>query len=107
MGVYSKMKKEFMFLRDEYGFKISSKQKSGSFYYIDWTNPNRNITIYYDCCDEENLPITVFVYDADEFPWDAVKYRKEFDQSSARTREQIHCAAEWVRKAIEDKIITI
>lgn len=108
MGIYSKLKKEFMFLQDEYGFKISMKQKSGSYYYINWTNPNRNIMVLYDCCDEEDLPITIRVYDADSFSFDAtILYRKEFDQSSSKPREQIHCAAEWVRKAIEDKIIMI
>lgn len=107
MGIYSKLKKEFMFLKDEYGFNISMKQKSGSYYYINWTNPNRNIMVLYDCCDEEDLPITIRVYDADSFGFDATIYRKEFDQSSSKPREQIHCAAEWVRKAIEDKIIMI
>ena len=45
MGRYATLKKEFEFLAETYGFKIYLKQKHGAYYYIIWTNSNKNIMI--------------------------------------------------------------
>ena len=106
MGRYAALKREFEFLAKTYGFKISLKQKHGAYYFIIWTNPNKNIMVLYDEQVVEN-PILILVYDADSLGFDAVEYINEFDQSSKSPRENIRRAAEWLSNAIADKRITV
>lgn len=105
MGRYATLKKEFRFLEKIYEFEISSKQKYGPRYHIVWSNPNENIKILYD--EQDELPISIFVYDSDSIGLDAVEYKNEFEQESGSPREQIHRAAEWLRSAIADKRIMV
>lgn len=99
MGRYAMLKKEFKFLAKVYGFKICMKQKSGSYYFIEWTNPNKNIMVLYD--EQDEVPLTIRIYDADSLGFDAAEYKNEFTQTG-KPRENIRSAAEWLRSAIED-----
>ena len=101
------LKKEFKFLTEIYGFEIGLKQKSGSYYFIEWTNRNICIMVLYDDCVENSVRIRV--YDADSLGtvYDAVEYQKEFAKGSVTPRQKIRHAAEWLRIAIADKTIII
>ena len=103
MGRYATLKKEFEFLSKIYGFEICLKQKHGAYYYIVWTNSNKNIMVLYDEQVEESLSIRI--YDSDSFSFDAVEYKNEFTQSIGTPREKIHRASEWLKNAIADKSI--
>lgn len=105
MGRYATLKREFEFLSKTYGFRIRLKQKHGAYYYITWTNPNKDIMVLYD--EQVEKPIRIRVYDADSLGFDAIEYINEFDQSSKSPREKIHRAAEWLSKAIADRYITV
>ena len=100
MGRYSTLKKEFDFLAQMYGFKISLKQKHGAYYFIVWTNSNKNIMVLYDEQIEE--PLSIRIYDADSFSFDAIEYKNEFAKRIGTPREKIRHAAEWLKKAIAD-----
>ncbi len=103
MGRYSTLKKEFEFLAKIYGFRIYLKQKHGAYYYIIWTNSNKNIMVIYD--EQVEFPITIRVYDADSFGFDAMEFKKEFAQKNGTPQQKIHHAAEWLKDAIEGKAI--
>lgn len=105
MGRYAALKKEFDFLAKTYGFEISLKQKHGAYYYIVWSNPNKNIMILYD--EQVEDPISIRIYDADSFSFDAVEYKNDFDQRSGTAREKIRRSAEWLNNAIADKRIIV
>lgn len=105
MGRYAALKKEFEFLAKEYGFRIRLKQKHGAYYFIIWTNPNKNIMVLYD--EQVEKPIRIRVYDADSLGFDAIEYTNEFDQTSKSPREKIHSAAEWLSSAISDRRIIV
>lgn len=106
MGRYAMLKKEFRFLAEKYGFEITMKQKHGAYYYIRWTNPNKNIKVLYD--EQVDEPITIRVYDADSLGIDdAEEYRDGFDQKNGSPREKIRRAAAWLSQAIEDKRIIV
>ena len=105
MGRYATLKKEFEFLAKTYGFEISLKQKHGAYYYIVWSNPNKNIMVLYD--EQVEAPISIRVYDSDSFSFDAVEYKNEFEQSSGSPREKIRRAAEWLSNAIANKHIIV
>ena len=105
MRRYATLKKEFGFLSKIYGFKIYLKQKHGAYYYIVWTNSNKNIMVLYD--EQVEVPLSIRIYDSDSFSFDAVEYKNEFAQSSGSPREKICRAAEWLENAIADKIIIV
>lgn len=105
MGRYAALKKEFEFLAKTYGFRIRLKQKHGAYYFIEWTNPNKNIMVLYD--EQVEKPIRIRVYDADSLGFDAIEYIDEFDQSSKSPREKIRRAAEWLYNAIVDGRIIV
>ena len=107
MGRYSTLKKEFEFLANIYGFRIYLKQKHGAYYYIIWTNSNKNIMVIYD--EQVEDPITIRIYDADSLGtvYDAVEYKDEFEQRSGAPREKIRRAAEWLSNAIANKRIIV
>lgn len=105
MGRYATLKKEFEFLAKIYGFEISLKQRHGAYYYIVWSNPNKNIMVLYD--EQAEVPITIRIYDSDSFSYDAVEYKNEFDQRSGSPREKIRRAAEWLGNAIVDRRIIV
>ena len=105
MGRYATLKKEFKFLAKTYGFEISLKQKHGAYYYIVWTNPNKNIMVLYD--EQVEDPLSIRIYDSDSFSFDAVEYRNEFTQKNGTPREKIRRAAEWLNNAIADKRIIV
>ena len=105
MGRYATLKKEFEFLAKIYGFEICLKQKHGAYYYIVWTNSNKNIMVLYDEQVEE--PLSIRIYDSDSFSFDAVEYKNEFEQRSGSPREKIRRAAEWLKNAIADKSIVV
>lgn len=107
MGRYSMIKKEFEFLTRVYGFRICLKQKHGAYYYIEFTNPNVSIMVLYD--EQVKESVTIRIYDADSLGtvYDAVEYHNEFAQSSGTPREKICCAAEWLKNAIANNIISI
>ncbi|MBQ6292651.1 MAG: hypothetical protein IJK77_02085 [Lachnospiraceae bacterium] len=106
MGRYATIKREFMFLAKTYGFDIYMKQKRGSWYFITWRNTNKKIKVLYNELAEQD-PITIFIYDSNSLGFDADEYINEFDQRSGSPREKIHRAAEWLKKAIEEKRITV
>lgn len=105
MGRYATLKKEFEFLAKIYGFKICLKQKHGAYYYIIWTNSNKNIMVLYD--EQVEDPLRIRIYDSDSFSFDAVEYKNEFAQSIGTPREKIHRASEWLKNAIADKSIIV
>ncbi|MBR3918385.1 MAG: hypothetical protein IKJ59_06575 [Clostridia bacterium] len=105
MGRYATLKKEFEFLSKIYGFKISLKQKHGAYYYIVWSNPNKNIMILYD--EQVDVPLSIRIYDSDSFSFDAVEYKNEFEQRSGSPREKIRRAAEWLSNAVANKYIIV
>lgn len=105
MGRYAMLKKEFKFLAELYGFKIFMKQKLGAYYYIVWTNPNKNIMVLYD--EREKDPLTIRVYDIDSLGFDAEVYKDEFVHRIGSPREKIHRASEWLQKAILDERISV
>ena len=105
MGRYATLKKEFEFLVKTYGFEICLKQKHGAYYFIEWTNQNISIMALYDERVED--PITIRIYDADSFSFDAVEYKNEFEQRSGSPREKIRRAAEWLSTAIANKHIIV
>lgn len=105
MGRYATLKKEFDFLAKTYGFRIRLKQKHGAYYYIIWTNPNKNIMVLYD--EQAEKPICIRVYDTDSLGFDAIEYINEFDQSNKSPREKIRRAAVWLHNAILDGRIIV
>ncbi|MGI5928007.1 MAG: hypothetical protein ACOX8A_12675 [Thermacetogeniaceae bacterium] len=105
MGRYATLKKEFEFLAETYGFKIYLKQKLGAYYYIIWTNSNKNIMVIYD--EQVDVPLSIRIYDADSFSFDAVEYKNEFAQYIGTPREKIRCAAEWLKNAIANGTIRV
>lgn len=106
MGRYATLKKEFEFLAKMYGFKIRLKQKHGSYYYIIWTNSNKDIMVLYDEQVEDSLSIRV--YDADSFGIDdADEYKNEFPQGIGTPREKIRYASAWLKAAIADGRIIV
>lgn len=105
MGTYWMLKRAFGFLAKVYGFEIRMKQPSGSYSFITWTNANVDIMVMYDLTDR--IPMSIRVYDADSFGFDAAEYKEEFAQTDGTPREQIRRAAEWLRNAIADKRILI
>lgn len=105
MGRYATLKKEFWFLAKTYGFEIKFKQKHGAYYYIIWTNPNKNIMVLYD--EQVKDHITIRVFDSDSLGFDAIEYKDEFEQRLRKPRDNIRSAAEWLRNAIENNIITV
>jgi hypothetical protein len=106
MGKYAVLKKEFEFLARDYGFEINMTQKHGAYYFIIWANPNKKIMVIYDEQVNEK-PISIRVYDADSFSFDAIEYKDEFDQSCGTPREKIRRAAVWLGSAIADRSITV
>ena len=105
MGRYATLKREFSFLAKQYGFEMGIKQKHGAYYYIEWTNQKISIMVLYD--EREKEPISIRVFDADSFSFDAIEYKNEFEQRSGSPREKIHRAAEWLSNAIVDKRIIV
>ena len=105
MGRYSTLKKEFEFLANMYGFEICLKQKHGAYYYVVWTNSNKNIMVIYD--EQIVPPLSIRIYDSDSFGFDAVEYKNEFAQNIGTPREKIHRASEWLKNAIADKNIIV
>lgn len=105
MGRYATLKKEFEFLANIYKFKIYLKQKHGAYYYIIWANSNKNIMVIYD--EQVEFPLTIRIYDADTFGFDAIEYKKEFAQKNGTPQEKIRRAAEWLKNAIADNIVII
>ena len=103
MGRYSTLKKEFEFLAKIYGFRIYLKQKHGAYYYIIWTNSNKNIMVIYD--EQVEFPLTIRVYNAESFGFDATEFKKEFAQKNGTPQEKIRRAAEWLKGAIADKTV--
>ena len=106
------MKREFAFLETAYGFQQYMKQRSGSYYYSAWTNEHKKIKVLYDDTVDEKIesPIWIRVYDADSLGTaydDVDEYRSEFYMVSGSPKERIQCAAAWLKKAIEDKIVKI
>lgn len=105
MGRYETLKKEFEFLAKIYGFKISLKQKHGAYYFIVWTNLNKNIMVLYD--EQTEVPLSIRIYDFDSLGFDAEEYKNEFAQKNGSPRDKIRRAAEWLKTAIADKIIMV
>lgn len=105
MGRYAQLKREFAFLAKTYGFSIRLKQKHGAYYYITWTNSNKDIMVLYDEQVEDSLSIRI--YDVDSLGFDAVEYKNEFPQVSSKPREKIRCASAWLKAAIADKRIIV
>ncbi len=106
MGIYSMIKKEFKFL-SSYNFKISFNKRSGSYYFAVWTNENICIMVLYDLTDQK--PVTIRTYDADSLGtvYDATVYKEELVCNFKKPKEKIRYAAEWLKNAIENKIISI
>lgn len=106
MGIrYLMLKKEFLFLKKKYGFIINFKQKFGAYCFIVWKNSNTNILVLYD--EQSDYPVSIRIYDANSFSFDAVEYKSEFAQGSGTPREKICRAAEWLGSAIEKGSIAI
>ena len=105
MRKYAMIKKEFNFLSEIYGFKIYMKQKYGAYYYITWTNSNTDIMVLYD--EQVEIPLSIRIYDADSFGFDAEEYKDEFVQNKRNPLETIRRAAEWLKNAIADKSIIV
>ena len=114
MRRYSHLKKAFSFLETAYGFKPYMKQKSGSYYYIAYTNEKRDIMVLYDDTVNEKAesPIWIRVYDADSLgtSYDDVDvYRSEMYPASGSPspKERIRFAAAWLKGAIDDGTVKI
>lgn len=112
MRRYRILKREFAFLETMYGFKPYMRQKSGSYYFIAYTNEKRDVMVLYDDTVNEKIesPIWIRMYDADSLgtSYDDVDvYRSEFYIASGSPKERIQCAAAWLKKAIEDKVVKI
>lgn len=101
------IKKEFEFLTRLYGFEICSKQRSGSYCYVNWTNSKINIKVLYDVTDKKS--VSILTYDADSLGtcYDTTTYQDELITTAHKSYEKIHYAAEWLKRAIVDKIILI
>ena len=112
MRRYRILKRELAFLETMYGFKPYMRQKSGSYYFIAYTNEKRDVMVLYDDTVNEKIesPIWIRMYDADSLgtSYDDVDvYRSEFYIASGSSKERIQCAAAWLKKAIEDKVVKI
>ena len=105
MGRYATLKRKIGFLAKIYGFKICANQKRGAYYYIVWSNSNIKIMVLYD--EQVEFPLSIRVYDCDSFSFDAIEYKNEFTQDNGTPCEKIHRAAEWLKIAIADKLITV
>lgn len=105
MGRYATLKKEFGFLAKIYGFRTCLKQKHGAYYFIMWTNSNKNIMVLYD--EQVEDPLSIRIFDSDSFGFDAVEYKKEFALRTGAPRKKIHCAAEWLKNAIANKTVKV
>ena len=107
MKRYKCLIRGFQFLETEYHFVICSMQKSGSYYFVVWTNSEINIKVLYDETQENH--VTIFVYDADSYGTyaDVVEYQAEFSDSTLKPIMQIEQASNWLSKAISGFIIKI
>lgn len=101
------IKNEFDFLAELYGFEIYFVQKSGSYCFVAWTNAKIKIKVLYDATDKN--PVSILTYDAESLGtiYDITEYKDEFITDARKSREKIHCAAEWLKKSIADKVIGI
>ena len=100
LGIYRTIRKQFDFLEKRYGFVNTFNQKHGSYFYAVWSNSKKNIMVLYDAIDEE--PISIRIYDADSFSFDAEEYKNGFDQKTGKPCQKIKRAAVWLKNAIED-----
>lgn len=107
MKRYKCLIREFQFLETEYHFAICSIQKSGSYYFVVWTNSKINIKVLYDETQENH--VSILVYDAASLGTyaDVVEYQVEFSGSTLKPIIQIEQASIWLRKAIAESIIKI
>lgn len=101
------IKNEFDFLAKLYDFEISFVQKSGSYCFVAWTNSKIKIKVLYDATDKD--PVSILTYDADSLGtiYDTTEYKDEFVTDARKSREKIHCAAEWLKSAIANEMIVI
>ena len=97
------IQREFGFLVKLYEFELFSKHY-GPDYSVIWTNPNKHISVEYDCLMGA---VTIRVYAADSFGFDAEVYRNEFALGGGTEREKIRCAAQWLKAAMADKTIPV
>lgn len=112
MSKYSTIKKEFSFLVSEYGFEIYMKQKSGAYYFLTWKNDKKKIMVLYDDRIDKRIesPLRIRIYDADSlgtFYDEVEEFKNEFFIKSGSYKERIHCAAEWLKNAIENKTVKL
>ena len=112
MGNYYIIKREFSFLETRYGFKRIMKQNHGAYCFILWTNGVKKIMVLFDdrIDEKKESPIKIRVYDANCYGtyYDNVdEYKNELKIDSKKSKCRINYAAEWVFKAIENKIIII
>ena len=112
MGRYGTIRKEFSFLQLKYDFYVLIEQKHGSYYYIIYTNAKKDIMVIYDDTVNTKIksPIWIRVYDAECLGTaydDVNEYRQEFFISFGTPKKRIHCAANWLKKAIEDRVVLI
>ena len=107
MREFRLIKQEFSYLTTEYGFRIDFTQSRGSYCFIDWTNSKTNIKVMYDLTDEN--PISIITYAADSLGTigDVTIYKDELIDQTLSSRERVHHAAEWLKRAIEKKSVLI
>ncbi len=107
MGIYRMIKKEFDFLSTVYGFEIEGGQKYGSYYYITWKKTKIAIHVLYDLQEENRARIDIYDEDAPGTICDMTTYQDELITTARKDRDKIHYAAEWFKRAIENKTIVI
>ena len=107
MSVYSTIKKEFYFLKTQYGFEIHIKQKSGAYSYITWENSKVRIVTLYDFRIEH--PMKILISDVESFGtvYDAIEYKNELIINSKKPKEIIRHAAEWLQNGIKNHYIML
>ena len=101
MGIiYWQLKRAFSFLNRVYGLEISSCQKSGAYYYIEYENNNARIMVIYDL--RENDPMRILVHDKNTAKTivDATEYVKELSCGHKRAAQKIEYAANWLKDSI-------
>lgn len=112
MGKYSVIKREFAFLETVYSFTTIMEQKHGAYYFILYTNQYTKIMVLYDdrINEKRESPVWIRIYDADCFGTaydDVDEYNSEFHIQFGTSKDRIRCAAEWLKRAIENKTVSI
>jgi hypothetical protein len=101
------IEKYFSFLNEEYGLEVTGFHNGGSLAHTKWENDNVIILVSFEYLDKP--PLTINVADKKEIKT-IPSYKRYADESwyaSGKSEDNYRLASEWLKKAIDEKIIQL